>query len=163
MSNVIVKGTNWIKGLALLGLMVALVGALAGAPAASANTIPTCPTAAIGKISVFAVDAAKGNDVSGATVAVYNQNGVLVLKGTTDANGNFAAYSCTGTFNWLAKNLDMVVSQVDEPKLGNAGLGIQPRLNQAVQLDACIARLHDQQSVLSLRQSTTVKVVAPSQ
>ena len=98
MSNVIVKGTNWIKGLALLGLMVAMVGALAGAPAASANTSVTCPTAAIGKIEVFAVDAAKGDNVAGATVVVYNANGDTVIKGTTDANGSFVTYSCTGTF-----------------------------------------------------------------
>jgi hypothetical protein len=29
---------------------------------------------------------------------VYNSNGVLVLKGTTDANGYFTSYSCTGNY-----------------------------------------------------------------
>ncbi len=93
-----VKGTNWIKGLALLGMMVAMVGMLAIAPAASANSSVICSSDAVGKISLFAVDGVKGDDLAGATVVVYNTNGVQVLKGTTDANGNFSSYSCTGTY-----------------------------------------------------------------
>ncbi len=109
MSNIIVKGTNWLKGLALTGTMVALAGMIAVSPAAPASaasasdaTTPgssiICVTSAIGKINVVAVDDAKGANVGGATVAVYNASGVLVPKGTTDANGNFNTYSCTGTF-----------------------------------------------------------------
>jgi len=98
MSNVIVKGTKWIKGLALLGLMVAMVGVFASAPAASASDSIVCPTAALGKINVVAVDSIKGDRVGGATVVVYNQSGEAVIKGTTDANGSFFTYSCTGTF-----------------------------------------------------------------
>ncbi len=93
-----VKGTNWIKGLTLLGMMVAMVGMLAIAPAASANSSVICSSDVIGKISIFAVDAVKGDDVAGATVVVYNTNGEIVLKGTTDANGNFSSYSCTRTY-----------------------------------------------------------------
>jgi flagellar hook assembly protein FlgD len=92
------KGTNWIKGFALLGMMVAMVGVFASAPAsASANTM-LCNSDAVGKIGVYAKDAVKGDAVSGATVGVYNENGVLVTKGTTDANGYFTTYSCAGTF-----------------------------------------------------------------
>ncbi len=93
-----VKGTNWIKGLTLLGMMVAMVGMLAIAPAASANSSVICSSDALVKISIYAVDSVKGDDVAGATVAVYNTKGEVVLKGTTDANGNFRTYSCTGTF-----------------------------------------------------------------
>lgn len=96
MENMIIKTTNWIKGIALLGLMVAMVGVFASAPEASAS--PICPTAAIGKINVVAVDGIKGDTVGGATVVVYNTNGKAVIKGITDAQGNFATYSCQGTF-----------------------------------------------------------------
>ena len=97
MEIIMVKGINWIKGLALLGMMVAMVGVFASsAPSASAGMI--CSSDALGKISVYAVDAIKGDDVAGATVAVYNQQGELVIKGSTDANGYFSTYSCPGTF-----------------------------------------------------------------
>ena len=96
MEKIMTKGTNWIKGLALLGMMVAMVGVFASAPAASAGML--CTSDGLGKISIVAVDSVKGDNVGGATVAVYNQAGEVVLKGTTDANGNFATYSCLGTF-----------------------------------------------------------------
>jgi hypothetical protein len=96
MENIMANGINWVKGFALLGMLAAMVGVFASAPAASASVV--CSSDALGKISVKAVDVVKGNDVAGATVAVYNQAGEVVIKGTTDANGNFSTYSCTGTF-----------------------------------------------------------------
>ncbi len=75
-----------------------------------------CATTAIGKINVVAVDAIKGDNVAGATVAVYNTNGVLVLKGTTDANGNFVTYSCTGTFKEYGEMVNVSADQTSSVK-----------------------------------------------
>ena len=99
MRNIIVKGNNWIRSLALLGLLVAMIGMLAGGPIASAssNTSLICPTTELGKINVIALDASV-DGVPSATVAIYNTNGVVVTKGITDANGNFSTYSCPGIF-----------------------------------------------------------------
>jgi hypothetical protein len=97
MEKMIVMGTNWIKGFALLGMMAAMLGVFAAsAPAASASVI--CSSDAFGKISVYAVDSSRGENVAGASVVVFNSNNEAVIKGTTDANGYFAAYSCLGTF-----------------------------------------------------------------
>ena len=105
MEKIMVKTTNWIKGLALLGMMVALVGMLAVAPGASAASVSTastdtslrCPATGFGKINVVAVDAVKGDAVANATIAVYRGSAVI-LKGTTDANGTYSNYICTGTY-----------------------------------------------------------------
>ncbi len=97
MESIMVKGTNWIKGLALLGMLVAMVGMLAIAPAASASTA-ICTSDLTGKIEVFVVDGVKGNVVPRATVVVYNTSGEVLQKGTTDASGNFTTEICTGTY-----------------------------------------------------------------
>jgi hypothetical protein len=97
MNKSIAKGTNWIRGLALLGMLVAMVGMLSAGPAAYANTSPICPTSELGKINVIALNATV-DGVPSATVAIYNSNGVPVIKGITDANGNFSTYSCVGIF-----------------------------------------------------------------
>ena len=127
MEKIIAKGTSWIKGLALLGMMVAMVGVFAAAPAASAATM--CSNDLLGKISVIAVDASKGDRVSGATVAIYNEKGVLVTKGTTDAGGSFSTYSCTGTFKVkvLAKGYKefAVVVQVSDNQTTTVKAGLQ--------------------------------------
>ena len=103
-----VKGTNWIKGFALFGMMVALVGMLAIAPGASAATATSArlgaspvPVANVGKISVFAHDLNSPTivPIAGASVIVTEYNSdVVVLKGTTDANGRFSSYIAEGVY-----------------------------------------------------------------
>jgi|SRR5687768_7617434 len=104
MSNVMVKTSNWIKGFALLGLMVAMVGLLASAPAASARSARLSPAPVpmtdIGKIDLVAINPTSVTPgIEGATVVVTNyDNDVIVLKGQTDANGRFASYIAAGVY-----------------------------------------------------------------
>ena len=96
------KSTNWIKGLALFTLMVALIGSLAAAPGASAASFRqnSVPLSDLGKISVVAVDPTGASDgIAGATVVVRQYNSdVIVLKGLTDQNGAFASYIAQGLY-----------------------------------------------------------------
>ena len=107
MANITVKTTNWIKGLALFGLMVAMAGMLAGAPGASAASAPRfgfspVPASDLGKISLVAVNAdptSESDGIAGATVLVRPiGSDVVVVKGTTDASGRFASYIAAGTY-----------------------------------------------------------------
>lgn len=99
-----VKTTNWIKGFALLGMMVALVGMLAVAPGASAasasHSSSPVPVSNPGKLSLVAVASSSVSDViAGATVVIRQYNSdVIVLKGSTDAKGRFASYIPAGTY-----------------------------------------------------------------
>jgi len=100
MDIVMTKSTNWIKGLALFAMMVALVGSLAVAPGASAASSRVSPRADVGKISVVAVDPTGATDgIVGATVVVREYGSdVIVLKGQTDASGRFASYIAPGVY-----------------------------------------------------------------
>ena len=100
MDIVMTKTTNWIKGLALFAMMVALVGSLAAAPGASAASSRISPRAEVGKISVVAVDPTGASDgIAGATVIVREYNSdVIILKEVTDANGRFASYIAPGVY-----------------------------------------------------------------
>ena len=104
MENIMVKGINWVKGFALLGMMVALVGMLAVAPGASAasaslSAVPV-PISNPGKISIFAHQGSSSViGVADATVAVYRvDSDVIVLKGSTDKSGRFSNYIPVGTY-----------------------------------------------------------------
>ena len=103
MENIMVKGTNWIKGFALFGMMVALVGMLAVAPGASAASArlsaSPVPISNPGKISVFAHEGTSLTGIADATVIVRQYNSdVVILKGTTDASGRFASYIAEGVY-----------------------------------------------------------------
>ena len=103
MESIMIKGTSWIKGFALLGIMVALVGMLAVAPAASAASArlspAPVPASSLGKISIFAHEGSSVTGIANATVVVQQYNSdVVVLKGLTDASGRFASYIAPGTY-----------------------------------------------------------------
>jgi|SRR5688500_5701092 len=100
MDIVMTKASNWVKGLALFAMMVALVGSLAVAPGASAASSRVSPRADVGKISVVAVDPTGATDgIVGATVVVREYGSdVIVLKGQTDASGRFASYIAPGVY-----------------------------------------------------------------
>jgi hypothetical protein len=104
-----------IKIFGLAAIMFAFAGAALAAPSASAASLATSPVATVssvtgvsdpaplpaavlGKLSLVAVDAAKGASVSGATVVVYDANAQQVVKALTDANGSFATYLAPGTY-----------------------------------------------------------------
>src|SRR5688500_15378750 len=99
MDIVMTKTSNWIKGLALFAMTVALIGSLAAAPGASAAS-RVSPKADVGKITVVAVDPTGATDgIAGATVVVREYDtDVIVLKGTTDASGRFASYIAPGVY-----------------------------------------------------------------
>ena len=101
MEKIMVKGINWVKGFALLGMMVALVGMLAVAPGASAASATTgpIPSSNPGKISVFAHQGSSLTGIGNATVVVREYNSdVIVLKGLTDRSGRFASYIPAGIY-----------------------------------------------------------------
>ena len=97
------KGKNWFKGLALFGMMAAVVGTLAIAPAAEAARITADPgptAARYGKLNVVAVDSTNGAAIYAATIVVTKPNSdVVLLKASTDKTGQFSTYLATGTFN----------------------------------------------------------------
>src|SRR5687768_2472968 len=103
MEKIMEKGINWFKGMALFGMMVAMVGMLAIAPAASAARITPDPLPAAtkyGKLNVVAVDSSNGAGIYAATIVVTRaSDDVVLLKGSTDKAGWFSSYISTGTFN----------------------------------------------------------------
>jgi len=90
--NKLINNSGKIMG--LFGIMATLAVMLVGAPAASANRI----TAAYGKITVYASNAATGTQISQATVLVLDTNANVVAKGATNERGEFASYVPIGTF-----------------------------------------------------------------
>jgi len=101
-----------VKIFGLAAIMFAFAGAALAAPSVSAASLTMgalssvsgasdpapLPAPVVGKLSLFATDAAKGAAVSGATVVVYNSDAVMVTKAATDTNGYFATYLAPGIY-----------------------------------------------------------------
>ena len=107
MANIMVKTTNWIKGFALLGMMVALVGMLAVAPGAYAAPAPIAsdpapvPIISAGKLSLVArgSDGLTRHGIADAKVIVRPDNSdVIVLEGKTDLYGRFVGKIAPGSY-----------------------------------------------------------------
>lgn len=103
MDIILEKGKNWFKGLALFGMMAAVVGTLAIAPSAEAARITADPVPAAaryGKLNVVAVDSNNGAAIYAATIVVTKPDSdVVLLKASTDKTGQFSGYLAIGTFN----------------------------------------------------------------
>jgi hypothetical protein len=107
MSKTISTVSKSVKILGLMALLIAAMGMIGAAPSASAASLGASdyatvsdpgPLPQVGKLSLFAVDSAKGTNVGGATVVVFNSDAVAVVKGQTDANGYFATYLPVGIY-----------------------------------------------------------------
>src|SRR5438067_6511184 len=97
MSSINRQRSNLVRAIGLLGIMIALVGALATVPFASAASLAgdTTPN---GKLAVYATDAATGSRVVGANVVVIDAKGTTIIKGTTGASGFFSAELSQGIY-----------------------------------------------------------------
>jgi hypothetical protein len=109
---------------ARIGLLLALAItslATATAPASASRMLP--PAAQVGKLGVYVFDgdAVSKGALADALISVYNAEGVMILKGTTDINGMFGTELDAGMYTVSAAIMGYAPSKVNVKIAGGAG------------------------------------------